>query len=123
MMEMKPWGMEEKTFLMLMHLSLLAGFIIPFAGIVLPIVMWVLHKDKFKTIDNHGKVILNWLISALIYLIVGGILTVVLVGTFILFVLGIIAIVFPIIGAIKASKGELWAYPLTIKFFKPTLSY
>jgi len=25
--------------------------------------------------------------------------------------------VFPLIGSIKANNGELWHYPLTIKFF------
>ena len=27
-------------------------------------------------------------------------------------------IVFPIIGGIKANSGELWEYPMTIKFIK-----
>jgi len=27
-------------------------------------------------------------------------------------------IVFPIIGGMKANNGELWEYPLTIKFLK-----
>ena len=35
----KPWGMELNAFCMLMHLSQLAGFLIPLAGFVLPVVM------------------------------------------------------------------------------------
>jgi uncharacterized Tic20 family protein len=42
----------------------------------------------------------------------------VLVGILLLIALGIVAIVFPIIGAVKANNGELWEYPLTIKFLK-----
>lgn len=35
-----------------------------------------------------------------------------------LLALVIMSIVFPIIGAVKANNGELWEYPLTIKFLK-----
>ena len=30
----------------------------------------------------------------------------------------IMGIIFPIMGAVKANNGELWEYPLTIKFIK-----
>lgn len=43
----KPWGMEENTFLMMMHLSQFAAFLVPGAGIVLPIVMWAANKDQW----------------------------------------------------------------------------
>jgi uncharacterized Tic20 family protein len=42
----------------------------------------------------------------------------VLVGFLTLLAVGVIHIVFPIIGAVKANNGELWEYPLTIKFLK-----
>ena len=118
MEEIRPWDMEKKTFLMLMHLSQFAGFILPFGGLILPIIMWATNKDKSQEIDDHGKVILNWVISSLIYIAISLVLTVVLVGAIGLFVVGICAIVFTIIGAIKANEGKLWVYPLSIKFFK-----
>lgn len=116
--ESKPWGMEENSFLMMMHLSQLSGFIIPFAGLVLPIVMWATNKDKSEHIDQHGKVILNWMISAFIYAIISFVLMFVVVGFVTFFALVIIGLVFTIIGAIKANEGTLWAYPLSIKFFR-----
>lgn len=115
--EFKPWGMEEKTFLMLMHLSQLAGFIVPGAGLVLPIVMWATNKDQSPAIDQHGKSILNWMISAFIYAIVCFVLMFIFIGFFMLFALMIIGLVFAIIGAVKANEGKLWIYPLSIKFF------
>jgi uncharacterized protein len=33
-----------------------------------------------------------------------------------LMVLAVLAIVFPIIGGIKANNGEFWDYPITIRF-------
>ena len=103
---------------MFLHLSQLAGLIVPFAGIVVPIVIWQTQKDKIPALDAHGKMVTNWMISALIYSAVSVILMFVLVGFLTMLTVIIMAIVFPIIGAVKANNGELWEYPLTIKFLK-----
>jgi len=115
--EFRPWGMEEKAYLMLMHLSQLLGFVLPFAGVVMPIVMWATNKDQSAEIDRHGKVIFNWLISACIYCIICVILLVIYVGFLGLLILAVVGIVFAVMGGIKANNGELWSYPLSIKFF------
>jgi len=52
---LKPWGMELKTFCMLMHLSQLTNSVIPGFGIILPIVMWATNKESSSSIDEHGK--------------------------------------------------------------------
>jgi uncharacterized Tic20 family protein len=108
MEDFKPWGMELKVYLLLMHLSQFAGYIIPFAGLVLPIVMWATNKEHSREIDNHGKVILNWLLSAIIYFIICTILTIVLIGVFGYIALAICGVVFAVIGAIKANDGVLF---------------
>lgn len=113
----KPWGMELNTFCMLMHLSQFAGFIVPFAGLVVPIVMWATNKENHPLVDRHGKVILNWMLSALIYGIVCAILTIIFIGVLGFFALAICGIVFAIIGAVKANEGVVWPYPLSIRFF------
>lgn len=118
MEKVTPWGMELKVFLTLLHLSQLAGFVVPGAGLILPIVMWVMNKDLHDDIDQHGKIVVNWIISAIIYAIVSAILTLILIGVIGLIAVGILSIVFAIIGAVKAQKGEAWHYPLTIKFIK-----
>ena len=111
------WGMDEKTFLIMLHISQFAGFIIPYAGFLLPLVMWLTNKDKNVLIDEHGKNIVNWLISGTIYACVAGILVLILIGIPLLIGLGVLAIIFPILGAVKASNKEYWDYPLTLKFF------
>jgi len=103
---------------MFLHLSQLAGLIVPFAGIIVPVVIWQTQKDKIPALDAHGKMVTNWMISALIYSAVSVILMFVLVGFLTMLTVIIMAIVFPIIGAVKANNGELWEYPLTIKFLK-----
>ena len=109
---------EQKQTGMFLHLSQLLNCIIPLAGIVVPIVIWQVKKDEMPALDAHGKMIANWMISALIYGVVSFVLTFVLVGILGFIALGIMGIVFPIIGGIKANKGEFFEYPLTIKFLK-----
>lgn len=62
--------------------------------------------------------VVNWLISSLIYALVAGLLTMVLIGIPLLIALYVCGLVFPIIGGIRANNGELWKYPLTIEFIK-----
>ncbi|WP_339721869.1 DUF4870 domain-containing protein [uncultured Paraglaciecola sp.] len=116
--EDKYWGMPLNTYCMLLHLSQLASIIMPGLGFVLPIVMWATNKDKNETIDRHGKVTLNWMISLFIYSLVCIVLWIVIIGMLGFFVLVIMNLIFAIIAAVKANDGELWVYPLSIKFFK-----
>ena len=98
------------------NLSQLAGYVVPVAGMIVPIVIWQMKKDEFPIIDVHGKIVVNWLISSLIYIAVGFVLTFVLVGFLILPVIAILGVIYPIIGGMKANNGEVWEYPGSIKF-------
>jgi uncharacterized Tic20 family protein len=109
---------EEKQMGMFLHLSQLANVILFPVGIIIPIVLWQTQKEKMPALDAHGKMVVNWIISSIIYGVVSGILAIVLIGFLGLLALIIMGIVFPIIGGIKANNGELWEYPLTIKFLK-----
>ncbi|MCY7346990.1 MAG: DUF4870 domain-containing protein [Pyrinomonadaceae bacterium] len=116
-----PMGLqtsEQKQMGMFLHLSQLLNIIIPFAGVIVPIVLWQTQKDKTPALDAHGKMVANWLISSIIYFAVSAVLAIVLIGFLGIIALGIMSVVFPIIGGIKANNGELWEYPLTIKFLK-----
>ncbi len=119
--EQKQWGMFA-------HLSQLLSFVIPFGGVAAPIIIWQIKKDEFPALDAHGKMIVNWTISSIIYWVVSLILLVlsfvsiglsgIVVGLLGVIALAIMGVAFPIIGGIKANNGELWEYPLTIKFLK-----
>jgi uncharacterized Tic20 family protein len=109
---------EQKQMGMFLHLSQLLNIVLPPAGIVVPIILWQIKKDEMPALDAHGKMVVNWLISSLIYFVVSLVLTIVLIGILGLIAFGIMSVVFPIIGGIKANNGEFWEYPLTIKFLK-----
>ncbi len=109
---------EQKQMGMFLHLSQLLNVVLPPAGVVVPIILWQIKKDEMPALDAHGKMVVNWLISSLIYFVISLVLIIVLIGILGLIALGIMSVVFPIIGGIKANNGELWEYPLTIKFLK-----
>lgn len=111
------YGIETNTWCMLMHLSQL--LIVAFGtGFVIPIVMWAISKDHNRQADEHGVAILNWMLSLFIYLTLFGLLSFVLVGIPFLVVYAVLSLLFPIMGAIKATNGEEWRYPTAIRFIK-----
>jgi uncharacterized protein len=119
-MTMSNHGVDKEANLwaMFLHLSSLAGCIIPLAGFIAPIVIWQIKKDESPMIDEHGKIVVNWIISSVIYGCICLLLSFLLIGIPLLFVLALLSLIFPIIGGVKANNGELWKYPLTIQFLK-----
>ena len=78
--------------------------------------MWLVKRGDSPEIDAHGKESLNFQLSMLIYDAIAAILCIVLIGIPILIVLWIMNTVFVIIASIRASEGQLYRYPLTIRF-------
>lgn len=112
---------EVRMWAMFIHLSVLAGiFVVPLAGWVLPIVLWQVKKDDMPELDVHGRIVVNWLLSTLVYGAIGVALMMSVIGIPLglplLLVLCIANIVFSVIGGIKANSGEVWHYPLTFRF-------
>ena len=108
---------QTREWAMILHFSQLAGLVIPVAGWLAPILIWQLKKQDLPGLDEHGKIVANWLISALIYLAICIVLILAIVGIPLLIALGILSIVYPIVGGIKANNGETWKYPLSFDFF------
>lgn len=108
---------QTRQVALFLHLSLLAGYIIPYAGFIVPIIIWQVKKTELPLIDEHGKNAVNWIISEIIYSVICFILTFVLIGAVLGVGLGIIGVVLPIIAAIKGYRGEAWKYPMAIPFF------
>ena len=106
---------EERTLAALTHLSGLAGYLIPLGGVLVPIVIWAIKSDS-KVISSVAKQAL--LLNVVVFLLVAGTallwLTVVLIPLVVLFwvLLGLAAIAFPIVGAIKAFDGVYFRYPV-----------
>jgi len=107
----------DRQLLVITHLSQLITLLIGFGSLLLPLFLWLTQKEKIYAMDEHGKRIINFQLSLLVYYIICIPLILLLgLGLLGLVIIGIIAIVFPIINAIKASHGETPQYPLSLNF-------
>lgn len=110
---------ETNQWAMFIHFSILAGWAIPIAGLVVPILLWQLKKDDLPGIVPHAHIVLNWIITSMVYAVICLILSLVLIGLLGFMVLGLVTVIYAIIGGLKANDGEVWEYPGTfIKVFK-----
>jgi len=101
---------DQRTYALFMHLGSL------FVGFLVPLVMWLIKKDESPFIDDHGRKLMNWNISLIIYSIVSFVLILVFIGILMLFALVLLHLIFSILGAVAANKGESYTYPLSIPF-------
>lgn len=108
---------KENDLATICHLLGLCGTFIPFAHIGAPLVLWLLKKSESPNLDNHGREVLNFQISWSIYALLSIVLSAVLIGILMLGILAITWIILTVIGALKARQGELYRYPITIRFF------
>jgi uncharacterized Tic20 family protein len=113
---MSGW-LSVNEWAMVLHLSQFAGYIAPVLGFVVPILIWQILKDDLPSLDRHGRIVMNWVISELIYLVVAFLLAFVGIGFVLLPVIGVLGIVFPMIAALSANGGKTWEYPFSIRFF------
>jgi hypothetical protein len=108
----RNWGM-------LCHLTAFSVFVgVPLGNILGPLIIWLVKKNEYAFVDYHGKESLNFQISMTIYYIIAAVLIIVLIGWLLLGVLVVLNIVLVIIASIKASDGELYEYPFTIRLIK-----
>lgn len=103
---------DEKTWGVLMHIGAI------FFGFLVPLVVWLIYRERSRTLDQQGRTALNWQISCTIYLAISSILMVVLVGFVTMFAAIILNLIFCIIAAVNASDRAVWKYPLAIPFLQ-----
>jgi hypothetical protein len=107
----------DNNLLVITHLSQLLGYVIGFGSLIVPLIIWLSTKDKVEGMNEHGKAIVNFQISLLLYIIIS-IPAILLLGLGILMLIGVclIGFIVPIVNAIKASNGEAPTEFMTIRF-------
>ncbi len=103
-----PSNTEERQMAMFCHLG---GALLTF---IVPLVIWLIKKDTSKFVDDQGKEALNFQLTMLIGHLVGG-LTICFTAGMINMAIGILGLVFGIMGGVAANKGEVYRYPINIR--------
>lgn len=108
---------DEKNWAMLCHLGGLVHFL-PFGQIIVPMIIWIVKKEELPFVDDQGKEALNFQISMLIYYLICIPLIFIVIGIFLLAMLGLINLILVILAAVKAQQGEAFRYPLSLNLIK-----
>lgn len=138
---------NQNTNAFLIHISAFAGYLFPLGSILTPLILWQTLKKRSHFLDEHGKEAVNFNISYSLYIFILGLSFIPfffgrifngfngvdidfgghhgyggLFGFFgfasIVSIVALIKVALIIIAAMKANKGEMYHYPLTIKFIK-----
>src|SRR5690349_14294052 len=112
---------DEQTMAMLCYIL---GIITWFIG---PLIIWLIKKDQSKFVDDQGKEVLNWEITLTICWVCLFVLGIVLhiipiLGAILVILLElalfVCAIVFGIMGAVKANQGIAYRFPFALRLIK-----
>lgn len=103
-------GSDDTTLAMLAHLL---GLLTWFVG---PLVVYLAKKDEAPYVRDQAAEALNFQLTLVIGYVVSWILAFVLIGFILMFVVWIGSIIFTIIAAIAANRGENYRYPMNIRF-------
>jgi len=120
---------EEKQWAMFAHLSaLLGGLVTGWIGgwgwFLGPLVIWLMKKDTMPFVNDQAKEALNFNITIAIIFLILTILGVATLGIGFLVIaplmvlIGIAALVFIILAAIKANEGVVYRYPFALRLVK-----
>jgi uncharacterized protein len=107
---------DERTWSIIAHLSVLLGLVglMPFGALL----VWLIYKDRSQKVRFHALQALwyqiAWILILLVYTLVSLVLSLVIIGIFMFFLLPILALV-PLVhgcyAAYQVSKGVEYRYP------------
>lgn len=103
---------DEKLWALLVHLGGIFFNFLP------ALIGYLVLKDRGPFVRQHTATALNFQITLVIAYVVGAITALLLIGFLIMAIAYILNIVFSILAAVAANKGEAYEYPLAIKFTK-----
>lgn len=111
---------NERLWATLTHISALVGIVIGVGtiGWLGPLIIFLVFKDRSAFVRQHAATTLNFQITMAIASIVAILLWIVLVGILLTAAIYVVTIVFSIIAAIAANKGQAYTYPLSIRFVR-----
>jgi len=118
MNEIRVLSESERNWAMFCHLSTFASVIVPFGGIIGPLICWSSKRYESPFVDKNGKEALNFQLSMLLYILVCIPLVFIVIGILLIIALIILELVCVITASIKAARGEDYRYPLSIPFIQ-----
>jgi uncharacterized protein len=107
-----PPTSDEKTLALLAHVL---TFVFP---LLAPLIIYLIKKDESSFVAYHAKESLNFQITLFIFGLIFFILIFIIIGLFLLWLEGIIAVILVIVATIRAAEGKLYRYPFCMRLIK-----
>lgn len=117
-------GADDRVVAVLAHLSPIIAAIVSagWLSFLGPLILWLVYKDRNGLVRNASATSFNFHVTIWLCWIVGWVFFITLIGipiAILLWVVPAIAqIVFSIIGAMHAWKGEVYRYPFQIPILR-----
>jgi len=105
---------DERILAILSHILA----IVPGIGILGPLVIYLVKKDESGFVAANAKESLNFQITMILAYIISALLLFVIIGFFLLSVLGIINVILVIVATIKASENRIYRYPFNMRLIR-----
>ncbi|MEM1184503.1 MAG: DUF4870 domain-containing protein [Planctomycetota bacterium] len=108
---------EERTLVILTHLSLLLHLIVPVFAVLAPIIVWRSKRESSVFVADHAVEALNFQITLTIYTLAVVVLSVVTCGVGVMlswvpYALGLIGM---ILAVIASNEGRYFRYPMSLR--------
>jgi len=87
-----------------------------FLSWLVPLVLWLVFRERSRMLDDHGKEALNFQITLFIVYVIGTVTSIILIGFLILALAWLLSVIFSILAALAAYQRRPYRYPLTIRF-------
>lgn len=101
---------DEKLWATLIHIG---GI---FFGFVPALVGYLVLRDRGPFVRGHSTTALNFQLTMLIGYLIGYVTAFFFIGFIVLLAVGVLVLVFGIVAALAANRGEEYYYPVAIKF-------
>ncbi len=88
-----------------------------FLGFIPGLILYVIKKDD-AYVQDQSKESLNWSITAMIAYFVAFLLSFIVIGVFLIPIIGLCHLIFCIMGAVASSKGNPFRVPFAIRLIK-----
>ncbi|HJV87345.1 MAG TPA: DUF4870 domain-containing protein [Noviherbaspirillum sp.] len=97
------------------NLAMLAHLLGAFTGFVGVLILWLVKKDEPGFVAEEAREALNFQITVAIALAASVMLKLLLIGFLLFPIIIVVNFIFSILGAVSASRGRHYRYPLTLR--------
>ena len=110
----------QRKWMLMLHAIPFFGLIIPFGSILFPIFLWIHKANDNKTYDTHGRAVVNFHCSIMLYFIISLLLFFPFPGMnfFLTAFVVLFGIITTIVNIFSALGSGTYKYPLSIPFLR-----